>query len=101
MLSGVELGKEFWAEAMGTAFYLVNRSPLSALDDKTPQEEWTGKKPSLTHIKLFGCEEYVHVPKENRSKLYKKVDRCNFVGYKYGLKGYKIWILENKKVVYI
>jgi transposase InsO family protein len=36
MLSGVELGHELWAEAVGTACYLVNRSPSSALDDKTP-----------------------------------------------------------------
>jgi hypothetical protein len=61
------------------------------LDDKTPQEVWTGKRPSLTHLKVFGCEAYVHVPKENRSKIDKKVGKCIFIGYKYGLKGYKIW----------
>jgi hypothetical protein len=85
---------------VGTACYLVNRSPSSTLDDKTSQEVWTGKKPSLTHLKVFGCEAYVHVPKENMSKLYKKVETCIFIGYKDGLKGYKIWNLENKKVVY-
>jgi hypothetical protein len=53
MLSGVRLGKEFWAEAVGVACYLVTRSPSSALDDKTPQEVWTGKKPSLTHLKVL------------------------------------------------
>jgi hypothetical protein len=54
---------------MGVACYLVNISPSSTLDDKTPQEVWTEKKPSLTHLKVFGCEAYVHVPKENKSKL--------------------------------
>jgi transposase InsO family protein len=91
MLSGVRLGKEFWAEAMGTACYLVNKSPSSTLDDKTPQEVWVGKKPSLTHLMVFGCEAYVHVPKENMSKLDKKVENCIFIGYKDGLKGYKLW----------
>eukprot|EP00253_Pinus_taeda_P020925 PITA_20925 len=38
MLSGAGLGQEFWAEAMDTTCYLVNRSPSSALEDKTPQE---------------------------------------------------------------
>jgi hypothetical protein len=94
------LGKEFWVEAVGTACYLVNRSPSSALDDKTPQEVWTGKKPSLTHLKVFGCEAYVHVPKENMSKLDKKAEKCIFIGYKDGLKGYKLWNPETKKVVY-
>jgi hypothetical protein len=61
------------------ACYLVNRSPSSVLDDKTPQEVWTGKKPCLTHLKVFGCEAYVHVPKENRSKLDKKAEKCIFI----------------------
>jgi hypothetical protein len=100
MLSGVGLGKELWAEAVGTACYLVNQSPSSTLDEKTPHEVWTGKKPSLTHLKVFGCEAYVHVPKENKSKLDKKDEKCIFIGYKDGLKGYKIWNPETKKVVY-
>ena len=100
MLNGVELGKELWAEAMGIACYVVNRSPSSVLDDKTPQEVWTSKEPSLTHLKVFGYDAYVHVPKENESKLYKKVEKCIFIGYKYGLKCYKLWNLETKKVVY-
>jgi hypothetical protein len=100
MLSGAGIGQEFWAEEVGTACYLVNRSPSSALGDKTPQEVWTGKEPSLTHLKVFGCDAYVHVPKENRSKLDKKAEKCIFIGYKYGLKGYKLWNPETKKVVY-
>jgi hypothetical protein len=87
MLSGVGLGKELWGEAVGIVCYLVNRSPSSTLDDKTPQEVWTSNKTSLTHLKLFGCDAYVHVPKENKSKLDKKAEKCIFIGYKYGLKG--------------
>jgi transposase InsO family protein len=37
MLSDARLGKEFWVEAVGITCYLVNRSPSSVLDDKTPQ----------------------------------------------------------------
>jgi transposase InsO family protein len=101
MLNGVGLGKEFWAKAMGTTCYLVNISPSSALDDKTPQEVWTGKKPSLTHLKVFGCEAYVHVPKENKSNLDKKVENCIFIRYKDGIKSYNLWNPKTKKVLYI
>jgi hypothetical protein len=73
MLSGVGLGKEFWVEAVGSACYLVNISPSLTLDDKTPQEVWTGKETSFTHLRVFGCDAYVHVPKENKSKIDKKV----------------------------
>jgi hypothetical protein len=100
MLSGVGLGKELWEEAVGTACYLANRSPSSTLDDRIPHEVWTGKKPSLTHLKVFGCETYVHVPKENKRKLDKKDEKCIFIGYKDSLKGYKLWNLETKKVMY-
>eukprot|EP00253_Pinus_taeda_P035776 PITA_35776 len=44
MLSGVELGQELWVEVVEIACYLVNRSPSSLLEDKTPQEVWTGVK---------------------------------------------------------
>jgi hypothetical protein len=45
------------------------------LDDKNPHEVWIGKKPSLTHLRVFSCDAYVHVPKENISKLDKKVEK--------------------------
>ena len=89
-----------WAEAVETACYLVNRSPSSLLEDKTPHEVWTGKKCSLSHLRVFGCDAYIHVPKEKRTKLDNKSKRCIFIGYKDGLKGYKIWNLETRKVVY-
>ena len=100
MLSGVELRHELWAEVVGTTYYLVNRSPSSVLDDKNPHEVWTGKKPSLEHLRVFGCDAYVHVPKKNKSKLDNKSEKCIFIGYKYCMKGYKIWNPETKKVVY-
>jgi hypothetical protein len=100
MLSGVGLGQELWAEAVDTSCYLVNRLPSSALDDKTPHEVWSGKKPSLQHLRVFGCDAYVHVQKENRIKLDKKAEKCIFIGYKDGVKGYKLWNLETKKIVY-
>jgi hypothetical protein len=85
---------------VGIACYLVNKSPSLGLDDKTPQEVWTGKKPSLTHLKVFGYDAYVHVPKESKTKLGKKDEKCIFIGYKDGLKGYKLSNPETKKVVY-
>jgi len=83
-----------------TACYLVNRSPSSALEDKTPQEVWTGKKPSLSHLRVFGCDAYVHVPKEKQTKLDSKYEKCIFIGYKDGLKGYKLWNPVTQNVVY-
>eukprot|EP00253_Pinus_taeda_P029027 PITA_29027 len=80
MLSGAGLGQEFWAKAVQTACYLVNRSPSSSLEDKTPQEVWNCKKPSLSHLRVFGCDAYVQVPKEKRTKLDSKSKKFIFVG---------------------
>ena len=73
---------------------------ISNMDDMTPHKVWISKKPSLTHLRVFGCDSYVQVPKENRSKLDKKAGKCIFIGYKYGIKGYKLWNSTTKKVVY-
>jgi hypothetical protein len=78
---------------VGIACYLVNRLPSSALVDKTPHEAWNRKKPenpSLEHIRVFGCDAYVHVSKENESKLDSKFEKCIFIGYKDGIKGYTL-----------
>ena len=85
---------------METACYLVNISPLLVLEDKTPQEVWTGKKPSLSHLRVFGCYAYVHVPKEKQTKLDSKSEKCIFIGHKDGLKSYKLWNPITRKVVY-
>ena len=70
------------------------------MEDKTPHEVWNSKKPSISHLRVFGCDAYVHVPKEKRTKLDNKSERCIFIGYKDGLKGYKLWNPETRKVVY-
>jgi hypothetical protein len=47
----------------------------------TPKEKFTSKKPNVSHLKVFGCIAYVHVPDEKRSKLDPKVVRCIFIRY--------------------
>jgi hypothetical protein len=49
------------------------------LIDSTPHEVWLGKKPLVSHLKVFGCDVFMHVPKEKRSKLGKKAIKCIFI----------------------
>ena len=97
--NGILLGQEFWAYAARTPCYLVKRSPSLVLEDQNPQEVWTNKKHSLSHLRVFGCDAYGHVPKEKRTKLDSKYKKCIFIGYKDGLKGYKIWNPVTRKIV--
>jgi len=106
MLSGASLEQKFWAEVVATTCYLVNRSPTSALVGKTPMEVWSGRKPSIRHLHVFGCEAYAHVAREKRSKLENKAVKCIFIGYGVSVKGYKLWdpvaekVLYNKSVIF-
>ena len=73
---------------------------MSTLVKKTPQEVWNGKKPTIKHMNFFGSDAYVNVPKEKRSKQDNKVEKCIFIGYKDGMKGYKLWNPVTKNIVY-
>jgi hypothetical protein len=45
----------FWGEAVMTAVYMLNRSPTKALNGMTPYEAWHGRKPTVSHLRVFGC----------------------------------------------
>ena len=49
----------YWGEAVMTAVHLLNRSPTSALDGKTPYEAWHGRKPAVSYLRIFGCLAFV------------------------------------------
>ena len=81
------------------ACYLINRSPRAALDGKVVEEVWTGSPVDYSHLRVFGCPAYVHIPNEEISKLDAKSRQCIFLGYQKGVKGFKLWDLKANKVV--
>jgi hypothetical protein len=97
MIYRAGLPLDFWAEACSTAVYIHNRSPTTALKDKTPYECLFGRKPDISNLRVFGCKCYVHVPDCRRQKLDWKSYEAIFVGYPQGTKGYKIYDLERKR----
>ena len=90
MLKSKKLPKEFWAEAVACAVYLSNRSPTRSVWGKTPQEAWSGRKPGISHLRVFGSIAHVHVPDEKRTKLVDKSESFIFIGYDANSKGYKL-----------
>lgn len=99
MLPSQCMPKEFWAEAVACAVYLSNRSPTRSLEKITPQEAWSGWKPSVKHLKVFGSIGYVHVPEQERTKLDDRSKKMVFIGYAENWKGYKCFDPVTKKVV--
>ncbi|KAG8496293.1 hypothetical protein CXB51_009141 [Gossypium anomalum] len=94
-----KLPNSFWAEAVNSSVYLLNRLPTHAVKDKTPFEAWYGLKPSVSHLKVFGCVCYVVVPAERGTKLEERSVPCIFVGYSSDKKGYRVYDPSTRKIL--
>ena len=88
----------WWAEAVSTSKYLINRSINSTHSSMTSYELAFKDKPCLDHLRVFGSAVYAHVDKTNRTKLYPKSFKCMFLGYADNSKGYRVYNLESNKV---
>lgn len=99
MLQSKSMPKEFWAEAVQCAVYVQNRCPHQKLNDKTPQEMWSGRKPTVSHLRIFGSIAYAHVPDQRRTKLEDKSKKYIFVGHDEKTKGYKLYNPESQRVI--
>ena len=99
MLAHAKLFTRLWVEALMTAMYMINRSPLVPLDGDIPQRVWTGKDVSYRHLRVFGCLAYMHVAKDHRRNLDPKTRPCIFLGYDDDKFGYRLWNLTEKKVI--
>lgn len=89
LLKTAGLPSEFWGEAVATAVYLENITPIASRSFKSPYELRNGKAPSYQHLRVFGCLAYVHVGKERRGGKFEDVaKRGVFLGYQEGHKNY-------------
>ena len=93
MLNRARLPASFWAEAAFNAVYVRNRCPTRAVKDRTPYEVWTGHKPSIDHLRVFGCLAYVHVDDAARrtGKLEGRGFPCVFLGYSSESKAWRLY----------
>jgi hypothetical protein len=99
MIHDQDLPMFLWAEACNTTIYVQNKSPHRILGDKTPEEAFTGVKPEIGHLRIFGCPVYIHVPVEKRTKLEPSGEKGIFVGYNETSKAYRIFIPAQRKTI--
>ncbi|KAL7399994.1 hypothetical protein ABVT39_005028 [Epinephelus coioides] len=63
-----------------------------------PYQRWCGKKPDMSHMRVFGCVTEAHVPDTERRKLDKKAVKLHFMGYANNAKGYRLWDEEKRRI---
>jgi hypothetical protein len=87
---------QLWGEAVKTMAYLLNCTYRTTNPDKTPIELFTGKKPSVSHLRVFGSTAYIHIPKERHGgKFGAHRKLAIFVRYPEGTKAWRFWDPEN------
>ena len=98
MLSQAKLDREFWAEAVMYASHNINHLPAATNEGKIPLKVWSGS-PATNYdsLRIFGCPVYYHV---KDSKLDPRAKKAIFMGFSSGVKGYKLWCIETKKIIH-
>jgi hypothetical protein len=81
-----------------TVVYVQNQLSHSVLGLKTLEEMFTGKKPKVRHLKIFGCPVFIHIPKEKRRKLDPSGKTGIFVGYCEVSKAFRIYIPGHRHI---
>ncbi|KAL2234657.1 UNVERIFIED_CONTAM: Retrovirus-related Pol polyprotein from transposon TNT 1-94 [Sesamum indicum] len=92
------LPKMFWADAVNTTAFLINRGPSVPLNNRIPEEVWSGKKVDLSFLRTFGCSAYIL--NDDRTKLDAKSIKCTFIGYETDAFGYRFWYDQNRKIIH-
>ncbi|GJT12417.1 putative ribonuclease H-like domain-containing protein [Tanacetum coccineum] len=98
MLADSFLPNTFWAEAVSTACYVLNRVLVTKPQNKTPYELITGKIPIISYIRPFGCHVTILNTIDHLGKFEEKADEGFLVGYSLNSKAFRVYNLDTKRV---
>nr|GEZ35968.1 ribonuclease H-like domain-containing protein [Tanacetum cinerariifolium] len=98
MLVDLFLPTTFWAEAVKTACYVLNRVLVTKPQNKTPCQLLTGRQPIISYIRPFGCHVTILNTIDQLGKFDRKSDSRFLVGYSLNSKDFRIYNLKTKIV---
>jgi hypothetical protein len=101
MLHSAGMDLRYWGEAFMYAMHIRNLSPTSAVHGLVPYEAWTGRKPDVSHLRIFGSLAFAHIPKAVRGgKLEQTAIKCRMMGWWADeTKGYRLEDMETGRLI--
>lgn len=91
------LSEIFWTDCIAHVVYLINRLPSPVIANRTPFEILFGKTANYDNLRVFGCLAYATTKRVNRHKFAPRARPCVFLGFERGMKGYKLYDLQNRE----
>jgi hypothetical protein len=101
MLHSAKMDLWYWGEAFLYAIHVRNLSPTSSIQDRVPAHVWTGRKPDVSHLCVFGSTAYVNIPKKlHQGKLEVTSIKCWLLGWwEHETKGYRLEDIEKQSLI--
>jgi hypothetical protein len=91
MLDEYKTSDRFWAEAVNTACYAINRLYLHRILKKTSYEHLTGKNPNVSYFRVFGRKCFILVKRGRKSKFAPKAIEGFLLGYDSNTRAYRVF----------
>jgi hypothetical protein len=91
MLDEYKTPDRFWAEAINTACYSINRLYLHRILKKTSYELLTGKKPNFSYFRVFGSKCFILIKRGRKSKFAPKAVEGFLLGYDSNTRAYRVF----------
>jgi hypothetical protein len=91
MLDEYKTPDRFWAEAINTACYSINRLYLHRILKKTSYELHTSKSPNVSYFRVFGSKCFILVKRGRKSKFAPKAVEGFLLGYDSNTRAYRVF----------
>lgn len=99
MLHDQVLPLHLWVETCNIAVYVHNHCPHKIVGMSKPEEDYSGKRPDISHLRIFGSLVYMHVTKDARKKLELTTLVGIFMGYTDTPHNYRVYLLDSRRNV--
>jgi len=99
LLKSMRVPGRLWGEAVRHSVHLLNRLPTKAMGYRTPFEAWSGRRPQLGHLKVFGCTAHVRTASPHLKKLDDRSNPMVYLGVEDGSKAHRLFNPQTKRII--